>query len=90
MSSHCSNSTPATDLTLLKALAAYRDKEIGRTSGNMMARHLWYLSEELIGLSLFDEATVVEEKRTIVRAMQQRLEEKNPPRCVDVSLETVG
>ncbi|KAG0716961.1 hypothetical protein GWK47_008414 [Chionoecetes opilio] len=73
MSAHCSTSAPATDLALLKALAAYRDKEIGRASGKVMARHMWYVSEELVGLSLFDEATVVEEKRAIVSAMQQRL-----------------
>ncbi|KAG0728208.1 hypothetical protein GWK47_032968 [Chionoecetes opilio] len=78
MSTHCSTSAPATDLALLKALAAYRDKEIGRASGKVMARHMWYVSEELVGLSLFDEATVVEEKRAIVSAMQQRLGEKKP------------
>ena len=55
-----------------------------------MARHLWYLSEELVGLSLFDEATVVEEKRAIVSAMQQRLGEKNPPRRADVALDALG
>ncbi|KAG0716766.1 hypothetical protein GWK47_008916 [Chionoecetes opilio] len=37
MSAHCSTSAPATDLALLKALAAYRDKEIGRASGKVMA-----------------------------------------------------
>ncbi|KAG0720272.1 hypothetical protein GWK47_048864 [Chionoecetes opilio] len=89
MSTHCSTSAPATDLALLKALAAYRDKEIGRASGKVMARHMWYVSEELVGLSLFDEATVVEEKRAIVSAMQQRLGEKNPPRRADVALDAV-
>ncbi|KAG0700640.1 hypothetical protein GWK47_025517 [Chionoecetes opilio] len=89
MSAHCSTSAPATDLALLKALAAYRDKEIGRASGKVMARHMWYVSEELVGLSLFDEATVVEEKRAIVSAMQQRLGEKNPPRRADVALDAV-
>ena len=33
MSAHCSTSAPAADLALLKALAAYRDKEIRRASG---------------------------------------------------------
>ncbi|KAG0711860.1 hypothetical protein GWK47_019706 [Chionoecetes opilio] len=89
MSAHCSTSAPATDLALLKALAAYRDKEIGRASGKVMARHMWYVSEELVGLSLFDEATVVEEKRASVSAMQQRLGEKNPPRRADVALDAV-
>ncbi|KAG0716052.1 hypothetical protein GWK47_010511 [Chionoecetes opilio] len=63
--------------------------EIGRASGKVMARHMWYVSEELVGLSLFDEATVVEEKRAIVSAMQQRLGEKNPPRRADVALDAV-
>ena len=89
MSAHCPTSAPATVLALLKALAAYRDKEIGRASGRAMARHMRYVSEELVGLSLFDEAMVVEEKRTIVSAMQQRLGEKNPPRRADVALDTV-
>ena len=80
MSAHCSTSAPATDLALLKALAAYRDKEIGRASGKVMARHLWYLSEELVGLSLFDEATVVEEKRAIVssRGWETRIRQALP------------
>ena len=89
MSAHCSTSAPATDLALLKALAAYLDKEIGRASGKVVARHMWYVSEELVGLSLFDEATLVEEKRAIVSAMQQRLGEKNPPRRADVALDAV-
>ncbi|KAG0710556.1 hypothetical protein GWK47_022574 [Chionoecetes opilio] len=63
--------------------------EIGRASGKVMAQHMWYVSEELVGLSLFDEATVVEEKRAIVSAMQQRLGEKNPPRRADVALDAV-
>ncbi|KAG0714828.1 hypothetical protein GWK47_013355 [Chionoecetes opilio] len=41
MSPHCSTSAPATALALLKALAAYRDKEIGRASGKVMARHMF-------------------------------------------------
>ena len=58
ISAHCSTSAPATDLALIKALAAYRDKEIGRASGKVMAaRHMWYVSEELVGLSLFEEAS---------------------------------
>ena len=89
-SAHCSTSAPATDLALVKALAAYRNKEIGRASGKVMARHLWCLSEELVGPSLFDGATVVEEKRAIVSAMQQRLGEKNPPRRADVALDALG
>ncbi|KAG0714162.1 hypothetical protein GWK47_001666 [Chionoecetes opilio] len=48
-----------------------------------------YRHNELVGLSLFDEATVVEEKRAIVSAMQQRLGEKNPPRRADVALDAV-
>ncbi|KAG0712360.1 hypothetical protein GWK47_018661 [Chionoecetes opilio] len=72
-----------------QALAAYCDKEIGRASGKVMARHMWYVSEELVGLSLFDERTVVEEKRAIVSTMQQRLGEKNPPRRADVALDAV-
>ncbi|KAG0727091.1 hypothetical protein GWK47_035366 [Chionoecetes opilio] len=89
MSAHCSTSAPATDLALLKALAAYRDKEIGRASGKVMARHMWYVSEELVGLSPLRRGTVVEEKRAIVSAMQQRLGEKNPPRRADVALDAV-
>ena len=57
MSAHCSTSAPATALALIKALAAYRDKEIGRASGKVMVRHMGYVSEELVGLSLFEEAS---------------------------------
>ncbi|KAG0710473.1 hypothetical protein GWK47_022716 [Chionoecetes opilio] len=73
-----------------QSLAAYRDKEIGRASGKRGWPGTCGTSpEELVGLSLFDEATVVEEKRAIVSAMQQRLGEKNPPRRADVALDAV-
>ncbi|KAG0712242.1 hypothetical protein GWK47_018916 [Chionoecetes opilio] len=63
MSAHCSTSAPATDLASSKPSPPIATRRSGRASGKVMARHMWYISEELVGLSLFDEATVVEEKR---------------------------
>ena len=37
-----------------------------------MPIHMWYVSEDLVGLSLFDESTVVVEKWAIASTMQQR------------------
>ena len=44
MFAHCLTSDPATQLSLLRALAAYRDEEIRRASVKVMARHVWCVS----------------------------------------------
>ena len=64
-------SVPRTDLELLKVLNLYEDKEISEAATRALCRHLWYLSEELISLSFFDEAIPLEMKRQMVNALRK-------------------
>ena len=57
-----------TDLCLLKSLSEYKtsNKKIFLLQ---LIRHLWYLSEELVGLGLFDDDVMQNVKEEIVQAM---------------------
>ena len=58
-----------TDLEMLRKLHSYHNDHIGRTARGKLQHHLWYVSEELVALSLFDEAVSALTKRAIVSAM---------------------
>ena len=45
---------PALDLAFVNALRAYPDKELSKATVPVFRRHLWYLSERLVALALFD------------------------------------
>lgn len=55
---------PSNDIQFLKELDQYRqiDEEISDVALNALKRHLWYLSDELIMLSLFSDKVSDEEK----------------------------
>jgi hypothetical protein len=42
-------------------------------------RHLWYLSEVLVGFSFFDNEVTVEEKRLMVKALNESEGSEVPP-----------
>lgn len=46
---------PQNDIKFLEALQCYPNKEISKVAFKAFSRHLWYLSEHLIGLAFFDE-----------------------------------
>ena len=46
------NEAPKNDLEFLKAIHTYQDKEVSQVALTAFSRHLWYLSETLVGLSL--------------------------------------
>ena len=60
---------PRTDLEMLRKLQSYHNNRVGRAAREKLHNHLWYVSEELVALSLFDEAVSVPTKRAIVSAM---------------------
>lgn len=63
------------DLKLVQNLIRFEkiDKTISKTVISKLLRHLWYLSEDLIALALFDETGVTNvEKKKIVEAMRDR------------------
>ncbi|KAG5887469.1 hypothetical protein JTB14_017324 [Gonioctena quinquepunctata] len=52
------------DLNMVKNLYVFRSvhKQISDAATSTISRHLWYISEELIGLALFDDAVSLEIK----------------------------
>lgn len=47
---------PMQDLQLLKAFNSYKNKSISNAALEKLTAHLWYLSEEAVGLAFFDES----------------------------------
>jgi len=74
-------SAPANDLQFLKDLVSYEviHPEISKTATKKFLNHLWYLSEELVGLALFDEAVDIEVKREIIQRIKNSNESEEQP-----------
>ena len=62
---------PQDDLHLLQNLVAYSaiNKAIFKATSQKMAGHMWYLSEELVALSFFDDNVTDDIKDHMVKAM---------------------
>lgn len=60
---------PANDLGFAKDIFQYHDESIRKACFTTMSRHFWYLSEDLISLSLFDSRLPVSDKQAIVQAI---------------------
>jgi len=65
-------SAPRHDLSLLQDLYKYRqhNEAISKAACKKLEHHLWYLSEELVGLSFFDSEVPVTVKRKMVQALR--------------------
>ena len=57
-----SAAAPRTDFSLLCELSQYTNKEVAKEATKAFGRHLWYLSEVLVGFGFFDDKVSVEEK----------------------------
>lgn len=80
---------PMNDLKLCQELSTYDDVDIKSACTSKIASHLWYLSEDLIGLSIFDERVSETEKEAIVRRMKQIDGEENAPKRVTVNMSLI-
>lgn len=62
------------DLNMIKNLYAFSSihAKIADAATKTFSRHLWYLSEELVGLSLFDDTVTIQVKKQTVVAMKTR------------------
>jgi hypothetical protein len=67
-----STGAPRNDLNLVESLTHYPDKDIANAASAAFGRHLWYLSELLVGFSFFDQDVSAEEKRKMVVALKER------------------
>jgi len=65
-------SAPSNDLKLIQALAEYRNENsvVSEAASSKFCSHLWYLSEELVGLAFYDPAVPTETKRRMVQALE--------------------
>ena len=70
-------STPRNDLDLLKTLLGYNkvNKRVAKAATTRLVYHLWYLSEVMIGITVFDDTLFPKEKklsRTCAAEMEQK------------------
>ncbi|KAG7158827.1 hypothetical protein Hamer_G031926, partial [Homarus americanus] len=61
---------PFNDLQLMKVLKEYPHEKVAHAAQAAISRHLWCLSEHLIGLSLFDDRIDTETKKNMVQNFQ--------------------
>lgn len=73
---------PRNDLQLLQDLFAYRavNKEVACAATKSFMRHLWYLSETLVGLAFFDSGILASEKVLMVAALSKPGNDSPAPR----------
>lgn len=62
---------PLNDFTLMGQLLSYPHAAISAATSKKLGLHLWYLSEELIGLALFDSRLSHDSKRLMIAAMDE-------------------
>ena len=74
---------PRVDLALFKMLAA---EECYHPVLRKLKNHLWYLSEELIALSIFDPDVSISQKQQIVQAIQANVVQKEPTKKCNLDL----
>ena len=80
-------SAPKNDLLLAKDLLACGDRT-SLAALNKLKKHLWYLSDELVGFSFFDDSFSAEDRRRMVLALDEEGEE-DPPKRITVSDEDI-
>jgi len=74
------NEAQKNDLEFLKAIHTYQDKEVSQVA--LTAFSLWYLSETLVCLSLFDDSVTVDEKQRMVCSMRNNQGSDEPPKSL--------
>ena len=88
--------TPYQDLCFLRTLKGYEnmDKVISQAALSKFCQHLWYLSEEIAALSLFDDAGDEETKVRIVANLEREclfdLQKKYFPTKEEISRSLYG
>src|SRR6218665_1912574 len=71
-------------MTLLCTLSAYPNRKVAEAATTAFGRHLWYLSELLIGFSFFDDDVSIEEKRLMVMALIDTGGSDEPPKRISL------
>ncbi|KAG0714740.1 hypothetical protein GWK47_013557 [Chionoecetes opilio] len=68
------------DLDFITDVKRICDNGVASVAERAMRRHLWYLSENLIGLAIFDDRISPEQKAEMVEGMKRPSTTKNPRR----------
>lgn len=76
------------DFLLLQKLQAYPNPKLSAATTEKFKRHLWYLSEDLILLSLFDPEIDSSSKQAMVEASLKREGMRDPPKRLVVDMKT--
>lgn len=69
---------PRRDLQFIKDVIKYHDKKSSAVLLDKMLNHLWYLSEEAVGLAFFDSEVSLAIKRKMVRALNRTEDDELP------------
>ena len=72
--------SPLNDYRLMRQLLNYPHVAFSSATSKKLGLHLWYLSEELVGLALFDSRLSNDERRQMVITMQDEAPEHPPKR----------
>ena len=75
---------PYNDLNLLKYIRQYHNKNIAESAESKFGSHLWYLSEELVGLALFDTTVPLTTKRLMIKRMNDPQTTLSCPKRIDL------
>lgn len=77
----CAMKAAQNDLKLIRDISRFKsvDESISESTLKTFSRHLWYLSEDLAGMALFDETLHDSEKRLMVDALKK-------PECLNPSV----
>lgn len=69
---------PLNDIQFIKKLHSYKkdDKIIAEIALNKFLNHLWYLNEECVAFSLFDDRINVRQKRNMVQKILEEDKEE--------------
>lgn len=83
-------SAPSNDLKLIQALADYKTENciISEAAGSKFRGHLWYLSEELVGLAFYDPDVPSESKRKMVNALLQNTNAHEPQKRIQLNIKS--
>ena len=81
---------PNNDLHLLKNLVKYENinQTISKTASTKLASHMWNLSEELVGLALFDRNLSNSIKQKIIQGLTNEGND-DPPKKVQINMQTI-
>ena len=83
---------PNNDQQLINDLIKFKaiDRKAADSALRKFSRHLWYLSETLVPLALFDERLTVEQKRLCVQNLKENEGLPDPPMRLPIYAEECG